>query len=1101
MDESRADEREAMATNGSPASQSLEPAEALAHQLWEQVRSEDPPQRPRVTYRLQVHEGFPFTRVVEILDYLEVLGISDTYFSPYLEARPGSTHGYDVFDHSHVNTELGGEDDHQRLVDALEARGMRRVLDVVPNHMGIVGPNKYWLDVLENGPLAPSAHFFDIDWHPVKEELEGRVLLPILENQYGLVLEAGKLRLAREDGAFFLQYYDHKLPLCASSYAQILGASLDQLDELALQFDEGDQPYLLEYRSILASSENLPVPQQHKTFAEIRQRTLLETAVIKRRIARLIEDCPPIAAMIDRTIDRLQGIPGDPRSFDALHTILEAQHYRLAYWRVASEEINYRRFFDINELAGLRTEDPPVFLATHDLILDWVAQGNVSCLRIDHPDGLADPSEYFERLQHEIFLRQCRSRYQELLEAQPSLTDTPTNPEPVDPTDRPRIDAANLEGDVAESPDPSGISDPSSLSNALPPWYAVEPYLKRLHSMDLEEDNSSLFARYPIVAEKILSRGEELPVHWPIDGTVGYEFLNALNGLFVDPNGSEPISTTYVEFTGDRDSFVEVTYQAKQLIARSALASELNTLARSLNRVSESSRNSRDFTLNDLRRALREVIAWFPVYRTYHRPGDVVEPRDRAFVEQAVARARQRIPTIDASVFQFLQDALLGELPLALTAESQQTLDTFIVRFQQTTGPIMAKGLEDTANYRQFRLASLNEVGNDPTRFGTSPQAFHQLNLMRLDRWPGLSTTATHDTKRGEDTRIRINVLSELPEEWNTRLARWARWNARKKITQPDERIVPDAREEYLLYQILVGTWPFELLDFDSDEPQEPIAVPNDYVLRVQDYIAKAVREAKVNTTWTDIDPSYVENLTSFVREILQSPDAHPFLKDIVPFIRHVARVGIVHSLGQTLLKLTSPGIPDIYQGCELWDFSLVDPDNRRPVDFDRRRRILDALRGSLEIGTPRAELARRLYGDASSGAIKLYLIYTVLDHRRQQPALYQNGSYRAVEADGERRYQVVASLRQLDGQFALSAVARLVAPLMGEHAEVAPLGDVWSQTHLVLPEALANARLRNLLTDEVHEPVLLENDVPALPLSQLFDVLPVALLVNADLE
>lgn len=994
--------------------------------------AERPPRRPRATYRLQLHRGFRLEDVERIVPYLDELGISDAYFSPYLAARPGSTHGYDVFNHGEINPEIGDEASHERLVAALAARGMGRVVDVVPNHMGITGGNPYWFDLLENGKKAPSARYFDVDWEPVKEELEDRVLLPILGDQYGKVLEDGQLVVGREGGSFHLDYYDHHFPLAPRSY----GLILSQRPEVLAERFEADDPNLLEFRSVLAAIDNLPA--REAADQEAVDRYLVEKEVIKHRLARLCEESPELRAFIDENLGLFRGTPGDPRSFDLLHELLERQVYRLAYWRVAVEEINYRRFFDINDLAGIRTEDPEVFETTHRLIFDWVDRGGVTALRIDHPDGLADPEGYFERVQETLFVRASLRRL-------------------------------DREATVEER-------------------QALEARLRE--RFRAEGSGGPLDRRFPVVVEKILSRGEELPEHWRIDGTVGYEYLNALNGLFVDPEGQQAISDAYVAFTGDDEPWSEVEHEAKRLICRASLASEINMLARQLNRVSEHDRRSRDFTLNDLRRALREVIACFPIYRTYLRPGEIGSDRDRGYIDQAVHRARRRNPTIDPSVFAFIRHALLMEHPEGITEAEVRQRERFVVRFQQTTGPVTAKGVEDTAFYRQIRLASLNEVGGEPARFGVSPQAYHGMNVQRLTRWPGgLSTSATHDNKRGEDTRMRINVLSEFADDWKTHLARWGYWNARKK-SEVHGTAAPDLREEHLLYQTLIGAWPFGAPDD---------AVPEGLVERAQQYMLKAIREAKVNTTWTDPDTSYADAVSRFAADVLTGEGSDVFLKDFLPFQRRIARVAVIGSLAQALVKVASPGVPDVYQGCDLWDLALVDPDNRRPVDYDLRRSTLRRIRDAVGSGTPRSQLAAELMAAPEDGAIKLYLLWTALNDRKARPELYSQGFYRALDAEGERRANVVAFGRHREGQYAAVVVPRLVARLMGNDGTRAPIGPaVWGDTRLVLPDTGLPRRWRNLLTDEV---VTLaegtDDDRPILPLAEVFRTIPLGLMVE----
>ncbi len=1032
----REDDSARPATESAPQSTRDPALESLADTLFEAektVSAESPPRRPRATYRLQLHQGFPLEAVERLVDYLADLGISDAYFSPYLAAKPGSTHGYDVFDHGKINEEIGDKVTHQRLVDKMKGLGMGRVLDVVPNHMGIAGGNPFWLDVLENGPQAPSARFFDIDWSPVKEELEGRVLLPILEDQYGKVLEAGKLELTYDNGGFFIHYYENRLPLSPRSYAQIL---VKQTEELAERLGSEDI-HLLEYRSIISSIHNLP--PRDATDAESVQQYTREKEVIKHRLARVCDEAPALREFLEENVASFAGTPGEPHSFDPLHELLELQVYRLAFWRVAAEEINYRRFFDINDLAGLRTEDPVVFQTIHDLIFRWVDEGGVSALRIDHPDGLADPFGYFAALQETLFLRACQQRLK---------------------AEHPEVDWMDV----------------------------VDRVHLRYKEAIAQEPQGPLARRFPIVVEKILSRGEDLPEAWPIDGTVGYEYLNALNGLFIDPTSQESIDSAYVDFTDDRKPFAELVYEAKSLITRASLASEINMLARIINRVSEHDRRSRDFTLNDLRRATREIIACFPVYRTYLRPDDPVHPRDQGYIEQAVYRARRRNPTTDASVFAFIMDALLLKHPEDISDEDRILREVFVTRFQQTTGPVTAKGVEDTSFYRHVRLIALNEVGGDPGRFGSSPSTFHAINSQRLAHWPGtFSTSATHDNKRGEDTRIRIDAISEFAEEWSTRLTRWSRWHARKK-TEVHGTHAPDPREEYMLYQILLGAWPF-------GGPEE--AVPEGFASRVQEYMLKAVREAKVNTSWTDTDSSYGDAIVQFVAEILEGPDSAVFLKDLLPFQRRLSRIGIVHSLAQALLKVASPGVPDIYQGCDLWDLSLVDPDNRRPVDYDARKAKLAQIRAELESGTTRADLAARLFAAPEDGSIKLYLLWTTLNHRKEHPELYMQGTYRALEAEGDQKGHVVAFGRSRNGDYAIAVAPRLVAPLMGEEATTPPIGsEVWKDTRLTLPDTGLPTRWRNLLTDEVTEVQTVE-DHPSIPLAEVFRTLPFALLVE----
>ncbi len=999
-------------------------ARSLAEDLFDaQVRAdaESLPRRPGATYRLQVHRGFTLDDVTRVVDYLADLGVTDGYLSPYLSARPGSTHGYDVFDHRRINAEIGDRRAHDRLLLKLEERGMGRVLDIVPNHMGVAGLNPYWMDVLEVGPQSPDARYFDIDWSPLEDDLEGRVLLPILEDQYGRVLESGKLLLRRDGGRFLLAYHDRELPLTPRSYATILERRLSGLSDLG-----DDEEDVQELRSIAASARGLPKP--HRTDQASVEHVAFEKEVIKRRIARLVVESPRIASYLDETVASFRGTPGEASSFDPLHTLLEEQVYRLSYWRVASEEINYRRFFDINDLAGLRTEDPRVFEATHARIFRWIAEGGVTGLRIDHPDGLADPAGYVHRLQERLFLRACHERYQ------------------------------------AESKQPAD-------------WASVGRLIRDRYRAEMDRDAASALARrFPIVVEKILTRDEPIPDDWTIDGTVGYEFLNSLNGLFVDPAASETILATYRDFTGESTNFRAILFDAKRLVTRSSLASERNMLALRLARIAGRDRRSRDFTRAELGRALGSIIASFPVYRTYLRPGRPISKFDRKVIETAVARGRKRNPTIDQSVFDFVRGVLLMEHPDGLAPEEVARREAFTVRFQQTTGPVQAKGLEDTTFYRYVPLVSLNEVGGDPSRFGTTPEKFHAKNARRLRRWPdGLLATATHDTKRGEDARIRINVLSELPDEWRDALVRWSKYNASRKRETP-RGLAPDAREEYLFYQTLIGSWPFGM---------EAGGVTAEYVGRLQEYLVKAAREAKVKTSWTDADPTHVDALKAFVADVLTGPDSRPFLEDFRTFQRRVARVGVVHSLSQALLKLASPGVPDIYQGSEIWDLNLVDPDNRRAVDFDHRAAMLAGLKSRLG-GEDRGAVAASLLDQPDDGAIKLYLIWTALGHRCEQSELYRRGDYLPMQADGQHADRVVAFARRREGRTVVAAASRLVAGLMGEDGSRMPVGETWESTSLTLPAGGWTDRLTGKT---------FEANGDSLPLAELFRTLPVALL------
>ncbi len=956
-----------------------------------------PPARiPTATYRLQLGPTLTFAQATGLVDYLAALGVSDVYTSSYLAARPGSTHGYDIVDHTRLNPEIGSPEAHEAFTTALGARGMGHILDVVPNHMGIGPANRWWQDVLENGPSSAYADFFDIDWDPVERHLAGKVLLPILGDQYGRVLERQELTLEHAEGAFRVRYFDTVLPVEPRSAVLLLESRVAGLGEAL----GDDHPDLMEFRSILTALANLPAPTE-RAPERARERAR-EKEVIRRRLARLAAGSDAVRAAVEEAVRVANGKPGDPRSFDLLDRLLADQPYRLAHWQVAAEEINYRRFFDINELAAIRMEVPAVFRETHRLILAWVEQGRVTGLRIDHPDGLYDPRGYLLALQRERFAQCLRAERRRAGAA----------------------DDADLEGAVAEAAlafEARGHQDPHAPAGR--PLY--------------------------VVAEKVLARGERLPTVWAIHGTTGYEFLNLVNGLFVDGGSARAMTAAYARFTGQRAAWADLVYSSKQLVVRTAMASELEVLGHALTRLAQRDRGSRDFTRRSLTHALREVIACFPLYRTYIAGADAeVALQDRACVEVALAFARRRNPTTSASIFDFVRDVLLLRYPESADPAYRREQLAFVGKFQQLTAPVTAKGVEDTAFYRYHRLASLNEVGGDPDQFGVTVEEFHQRCLARQRDWPAaLSATATHDTKRGEDVRARLHVLSEMPRAWREAVHRWHRWN-RRHGSRLEGRPAPDRNDEYLLYQTLVGAWPLGPVDD---------AALGAFAERIQGYMAKAAKEAKVHTSWINPDQAYHEALDRFVERVLAPGPANRFLADLAAFVEPVARAGMVNALAQAVLKLTAPGVPDIYQGTEFWDLTLVDPDNRRPVAWDRRRAALEDLERGLAAGD-RAALGQALLEAWPDGRVKLYVIHRGLAERRAAPALFLEGEYVPLPAVGARAAHVCAFARRHGTRAAVVVVPRLVTRLAGPAAPL-PLGEaVWGDTAVGLPPGLGGA-------------------------------------------
>ena len=999
--------------------------------------------RPRATYRLQFNRDFTFADALEQVAYLNDLGVSDVYASPVLMARPGSPHGYDICDHGRLNPELGGDAGFDALADALRQRGMGLVLDTVPNHMGIGHPsNVWWDDVLENGPASVFAFWFDISWHPVNPNLENKVLLPLLEDQYGTVLESGKIRLTHEGGAFAFFYYDRRLPVEPSTYPMILRRVLDRLIEEAGK----DNEYVRELQSILTALSYLP-PRTELDPDKVVERNR-EKEVVKGRIAKLVGDSEAVGRAIAGVVRLFNGRVGEPSSFDLLDALLDAQAFRPAYWRVAAEEINYRRFFDINELAAICVERPEVFRATHQLFFRLLAEGKATGLRIDHPDGLWDPTAYFRQLQEEYVLARVRARL------------------------HPKEVPTTLEEEIKTILD------------------------CRLQIADRSEDNlqsaiCNLQSGGPLytVAEKILTEDEELPHAWTVDGTTGYEFLNLVNGLFVDGVHADAFARIYSGFTGGTVAFRALVNSTKKTIMHVSMASEVNALAQQLDRISERNRRYRDFTLNSLTFVIREFIACLPVYRTYVTGPDSVAVRDRAFIEEAAEEAKQLNPRTAESIFDFVRDTLLLRKVQDFRAEDRPQLVDWAMRFQQVTGPIIAKGVEDTALYVYNRLASLNEVGGAPDRFGVSLEKFHRVNSERRRAWPhALLATSTHDTKRSEDVRARLNVLSEMPDRWQEALGRWRRLNAPRK-TVVDGALAPDSNDEYLLYQALLGAWPCEPLT------EEGIT---SFRERIAAYMHKATKEAKIHTSWVNANEEYDAAVRDFVFAALPDRAAgHPFLEDFLGLHRRVAWYGAFNALAQVLLKCTCPGVPDFYQGTELWDLSLVDPDNRRPVDYGRRRALLAALTEWVaRLGTDLTPLTKELLGNLPDGRIKLYLTWRTLSYRQEQAALFAEGAYLPLEATGTKKDHVCAFARAAGAEEVIVVVPRLLVGLTGGR-EVPPTGAaVWQDTWLTLSAEAEGRRYRHLFTGETCTAAEKDGQ-PGLPLAQMLGNFPVALLAR----
>jgi (1->4)-alpha-D-glucan 1-alpha-D-glucosylmutase len=888
---------------------------------------------PASTYRLQLHKGFNFDDAAAIAQYLRDLGISHVYSSPYLQAAPGSAHGYDVVDHQKVNEELGGAAGHERFCNRLVEAGLGQVLDIVPNHMSLGRENRFWWDVLENGESSRYASFFDIDWQPYEERLRNKVLVPVLADQYGIVLRAGHIKVVRHGTSFQVECAGQSLPVAPPSLSGILARAADNTKSNTLSF-------------LGASFARLPAPE----YAE--RQTILarhrDKLVLQGLLARLCLEQPEVAEALDHAVAEVN------ENKDALDDFLNQQNYRLAYWKTADQQLGYRRFFDVNSLIGLRVEREHVFEETHALVLDWLRRGVLDGVRIDHPDGLRDPLQYFRRLRE-------------------------------------------------RAPDT---------------W---------------------------IIGEKILEPGEFLREEWPIEGTSGYDFLNVALGVLVAPEGMERLNEIYEDFTAQPTAFPEIAHEKKLNVAQEALGSDVNRLTSLFVEICEANRDQRDYTRTEVRRAIREVAACFAIYRSYVEPSrGEITAEDRCHIGRAVECAKQKRPDIGAGLFDFLRDVL------TLESKGKQESE-FLMRFQQFTPPVMAKGVEDTAFYCYNRLAAMCEVGGDPGSNGIGVAEFHAYcRTMQATHPHTMVTLSTHDTKRGDDVRARLAVLSEIPAEFGEALNRWSRMNNELRaelFPTNGNGDLPDRNTEYLLYQTLIGAWPI------SAE-------------RLQEYMLKATREAKQKTSWTANSAEFEDALHKFIDAVM---DHAPFVRELEQFVAKVKDAGRVNSLAQTLMKHTAPGVPDLYQGAELWDLSLVDPDNRRPVDYPLRAKLLQEIK-KLPAAVAAIEALRR----ADEGLPKLWTIHQALTLRRERPESFgAQAAYTPLKVYGAKTCHVIAYLR---GAGIATIVPRFTTLLGGD----------WVQTAVALPQG----RWSNLLTGATV-------DGGNLQIAELLKAFPVALLAR----
>ncbi|MGB7445137.1 MAG: malto-oligosyltrehalose synthase [Coleofasciculaceae cyanobacterium] len=937
---------------------------------------------PAATYRIQFNPAFGFESAKNIVSYLAELGISDLYASPIFKARKGSTHGYDVVDPNQLNPELGTQEEFDALVNDLQQSEMGWVQDIVPNHMAYDSQNRYLMDVLENGPHSEYFEYFDIDWEHPYEDIKGRVLTPMLGDFYGNCLENGEIQLKYEEGQLTVNYYDFRLPIRTESYALLITHDIERLAQTLGR----KNPDFVKLLGVLYILKNIPVAES------IVQRKD-QTNFVKGILWELYTEKPEIQEFIDQNIKIFNGEVGVSESFNLLDSLLTEQFFRLSFWKVGAEELNYRRFFTINELISLKVEIPRVFEVTHKLIRKLVQSKKFTGLRIDHIDGLYNPSQYLHQLRQEM-------------------------------------------GDT---------------------YIVVEKIL------ELEKE---YFSRY-----------EELPRNWPIQGTSGYDFLNCVNSIFCFSQGenNRKFDSIYSGFIGKKIGYERLVAQKKRLIADKNLSGDVENLAHLLKRISGKYRYGRDFTLHGLQKAILEVLVLFPVYRTYTDEQGVRE-RDKGYVREVIEKAKQQIPQL-INELNFLERILLLEFEESLTEEEKAEWLHFVMKFQQFSGPLTAKGVEDTTFYVYNRLLSLNEVGGTPPQFGITVSAFHNFNQQWQDHWPhSMNATSSHDTKRSEDVRARINTISEIPEEWEKQVKTWSVLNrSAKSLVNGKE--VPDANDEYFLYQTLIGAFPFA--DHEYSE----------FVERIKTYVVKAVREAKVYTAWLRPDTAYEEGFVAFVERILQTSEENKFLAEFRPFQQRVAYYGMFNSLSQTLLKITSPGVPDFYQGTELWDLSLVDPDNRRPVDFEQRRTFLQEIKERSKADI--LSLVSDLMATTEKGKIKLFLTAKALEARNQYLEVFQQGTYVPLQVMGQYQEQIIAFARHYGPSTVVAIAPRFLTNLV--EPGTYPLGEeIWQDTRLEIPQGL-RATWQDVFTQEI----IAESDTIAI--SQALQNFPVALLISQN--
>lgn len=976
-----------------------------------------------------MHKDFTFRNAYDILEYLNDLGISTVYCSPYFHARPGSNHGYDIANYNNINPEISAKITLEQFALKISEKNLGQMVDFVPNHMAFSNGNEWLMDVFEFGYCSPYAHFFDISWDALterqqKENLQGKVMVPVLEDIYDNVLGANKILLYLKKGKLYSKYYDNVFPINSDGYNVISELLVEKL-QITYPNNESTEKIsseIVNLKVIYARELDLitlKIKKKHKQKSKI----YAIDKEFKSNLTKLF-DRPEVRQILKSLIENLN--ENNDKGLQIRDAIFKMQFYKLSYWRLASTTLNYRRFFDINDLISIRVEDGDVFQHTHKLLFSILSTLGLDGIRVDHPDGLWDPKNYFIRLQ-----RNCQDKLKQ-----------------------------QYHGDIDQIPTTSD--------------------------------------KFYILAEKILMRHEELDRTWPISGTTGYDFLNEVNGLFVDKSNELLLSKIYFSFIKKYYNFQDIVYEKKKYIVENFMMAELETLALLAKDIANNF--DKDFSFPDLCQSIKSIVSSFPIYRTYITLDDRPTEKQLYYINIAIDEAIKRNTQFQIfAIIIFIGHILRQDLSCRQKTINNKIIK-FIMKFQQLTSPVMAKGLEDSAFYVYNRLISLNEVGGDPEYFGNSVNTFHNGMINRAKNWPhSMLSSSTHDTKRSEDVRARINIISEMPDEWHDCVGYWSRLNRKYKINV-DGSVFPDRNDEYLFYQTLIGSWPFEWQEHKAYD---------DYIKRIISYMIKAVRESKTHTTWTNQNRNYESALESFIQNVLDKEENREFINSFIDLYKNISFYGMLNSITQLILKLTAPGVPDIYQGNEIWNFSLVDPDNRRPVDYKLRKKMLYDIKNDMtDLGFGKA--FGNYLDKMHNGKIKMYVTIKLLTYRKNKSNLFLHGEYIPLVIVGQYSKNVVAFVRHISEDFCIVIISRFLTGLNKESIEI-PLHNTWEKTFLLLPKKYGNIKLQSLITNKfINLNDIASSDIPArlnlqsyylIPMSNIFTNFCNEVLVKSNLN